>query len=361
VRFIGRYFFIALLLVFSWTTICFASDEPAQKEPTELTLDNAISRAVRYSKSIEKAKIDINKAKDARVSVPASYYYNYVEGAETGIWASETTHFAYEKANKSYQTTYDSVILDVYENYYAILQKIEDVSLKTVALDKAKQDLNITKIFYNIGMGTTVAVYAAETNAAAKEADLSIAKVELDNAYASFNQLVSLDDGEYPVLVDRPEFKPIEEDRDACLRRVMDDSPMLWTAEEAAAYMSSVANMTPTVGSAVTDEDVDKSKLDAKSAKDATRLLVYNLYAAVKKMEEGHATLEQTVKLNEENLRIIKLKFDVGMATKTDVINSENELLQVQKQLFDLECQHAYMSKVLEKPWAYSSGTSNNS
>ena len=65
----------------------------------------------------------------------------------------------------------------------------------------------------------------------------------------------------------------------------------------------------------------------------------------------------ESIRLAGENLRVAKVKFDVGIATKTDVLNAELALEQARQGLLEIESQHEILKMAFKKPWAYGSGS----
>jgi outer membrane protein TolC len=99
--------------------------------------------------------------------------------------------------------------------------------------------------------------------------------------------------------------------------------------------------------------DIDKAKLDAQDAREQTAQFVRSVYNSLLKMEESYGSVQQAVNLAQEDLRIKRLKMDIGMATKTDVQAAELALQDKQKTLDNLVFQHEAWKVVFDKPWTY--------
>jgi len=83
------------------------------------------------------------------------------------------------------------------------------------------------------------------------------------------------------------------------------------------------------------------------------RKLVRTIYYNIRQLEENYAGIEQKLAVAEENLRITRLKYELGMAIKTDVISAQAALTGTQKTLIDAACQHEVLKLAFRKPWAY--------
>ncbi|MFZ5898416.1 MAG: TolC family protein [Bacillota bacterium] len=356
--------FVAAVLLGMVPTAWAAGDQKQSGAQAEqLTLAKAVQRALNHSNALKKAELDVDKADDALVPASGLWYVNYSPEAEAGILAAESTHFAWQAALKTYDAQRDSVIMGVYDKYYDVLVALRDVKAKELALAKAERELGTVKALMSVGMAGKLAVDGAEAAVTGARAALASSQAALDNAYAALNQLVGFAEDYRPVLADLPAYSPVTTDLNTYILRALDDSPTVWTAVEAARFKESIKNFAAPQGSGlqtVTDEDAEKADLDAKTAKDATRLLVRSLYHGVKGLEEAYAAAEQGVKIAAENLRITQLKYELGMATKKDVAAAEADLAAAEQKLFDLTAQHAYMKLALEKPWAYLSVMSSS-
>jgi outer membrane protein TolC len=71
--------------------------------------------------------------------------------------------------------------------------------------------------------------------------------------------------------------------------------------------------------------------------------------------EEQYTSAQNSVITSEESLRVVKVKYDVGMATLAEVHAAEAALTSAEKSVLDLACQHEILKYALQKPWTYSS------
>lgn len=346
---------VIFLLAYFAPAAALAGDQ-AQEEQIELSLEDAVKRALGFSNAVEKAWISLDKADESRVPVAEYHYVSYSPEGEAAILAGESAKFAYDKARKELGLIKDEVVLNAYDNYFQCLRKQKELETKQLALEYANKEFAAANAMYNVGMMNKVGLDGMQTQVITAQNNYNAAELAVDNAFVSFNQMLGYKEDTRPVLVTIPEYAPWEKDLEMHITTVLHESPVLWTAGEAAEYMRSVANMDPgTTGmSAVTDEDAEMAKLDAEDARDATRLLVRSLYSTVKNLEDGYAAAEQGVAIARENLRIAELKYNLGMATKTQLLKAQLDLATAEQSLFDLVCQHKFMKQVLEKPWAYS-------
>lgn len=347
----------AIILVFSLLCVVLPAYAQQEGDPErkvmELSLDNAVKRALDYSRSLEKSQMDLDKAYDARVWAPVTDYTTYTPAGETRIFAAESTSFAYENARRAHELQQDSVRLDVTKKYYDILIALEKLESKRSILAQAEADVRVTRAMVSVGMISRLALDGANVKLDMAKADLAAAKAEMDNAYLALNQLVRFNVNERPVLVDTVTFVPVSLELGIYESRVLRENPSLEMARAAADYMKSVENYTVGGEVKVASTDVKKADLDLETARDGVQRLIRHLYSGVKTLEESYAEAERGLAIAVENRRIAQLKYEIGMTTRTEVLKAESELAAAKERLLGLASQHAYLKLALEKPWAY--------
>jgi len=351
---------LALVMMLVLVGLVFAPVGAAQEANTsaraavELTLDRAVQRALAFNPALEKKMLEVEEADDARVSVPATYYTEWSPEAEAGIFGAESSKFAYEQAKRAYDLQRDALILDVTKKYYDVLRALEKLAAKQAAYAHAEAEVAAARAMFNVGLLSRLALDGAEARLEGAGAELAEAQGQLDNAYLALNQLVRFDGQERPVLVDPvPPFEPVELELSAYEARAFRANPSLELARAAADYMQRVENYAVQGEIQVTSTDVKAAELDVRAAQDGVRELVHHLYRGVKTLEDTYAAAEMGLAIAAETLRVTRLKHEVGMVTRTAVLEAEAEVAAARQRLFDLAAQHAYMKQALDKPWAY--------
>ncbi|MEW6447282.1 MAG: TolC family protein [Bacillota bacterium] len=341
------------------TGICFVpSVAAAEKEPMKLGLGEAVFRALCFSKSIEKAQLDMDKAETDRISAGGAFQpqwlVTYTPGTEPLIFAKESADFGWRSARQNYKLARDTVVLDVYSRYYAVLRAQEKVAAKEAALRPLEKKIAVTKAMVRAGMATRTALNGLETQLAGAKAALTAAQGELNNAYAALNQLVGLGAEERPILTDTVVYAPLAATESDCISWATGENPTVWIARYAAEYKRTIQNYdTGNPMTIITDKDARRAELDSASAEDAAALLERKLYNGIRNLEEAYAAAQEGVTLAEENLRLARVKLAAGAGTPAEVTVAEADLIAAKQNLFDIAAQHAYMKLAAEKPWAY--------
>lgn len=348
-------FILALVLILgSFPPPAFADQVPGGEAKVEITLEQAISRALAQSRALEKAKVKVGDAEDAYDASVAAYAYAVSVNTGTGpaYFARESADFAWESARYTRDLTSDAVALDACGKYFEVLKAMRNVHAREMALKRSEQELAVVHALHGVGMVGRVALDGAAAQVAGARAGLVEAENSLDKAYRSFNQLLGLDEDGRPVLPDLPVFQPLDLDLQTLEINALNNSPTLVTAESALLYLQRVRSINS--GDPMRDVgyyEVRSAELDVQDARDATRLLVRSLYNGVIGLEEAYAAAEQSVNIAAENLRIAQLKYQLGMVTKKDVLAAEADLAAAEQKLFDLTTQHTYLKLALAKPW----------
>ncbi|HHW43245.1 MAG TPA: TolC family protein [Desulfotomaculum sp.] len=341
------------------------------KEPAtpEMTLQQAVEQALANSKDLKNAEYDIERGKEVRDLASDNMKEWTPSGTIVGEGAAQAAmnftglvqaDLAWQMARKSYNAEKDSVIMAVYQAYDRILQNQEGVRAAEAALKAA--DWQNRAAFYGLKAGTISKSDFLKGDASLEgaKASLEAAKKALEDAYQQFNQLVGLWPEDRPVLVDKPVFTPLQIDNlDYEVERAVEESPNLWLAKKQIDLaklnldLYDFSNPHRTEPYEAKEIDVNKAEVSATSAEEKMRQLVRTIYYNIRQLEEQYAGLEQQVKVAQENLRVVKVKYDLGMATRQEIVAAEASLAGAQKALLVATCQHEVLKMAFEKPWAY--------
>jgi outer membrane protein TolC len=343
---------LAVLLVVFVAPVVALAYEP---HSPELTLDQAISRALRHSKSLEKSVLDVVYADEARDDVAAlwdpQWTVTYVPGTEKIYAALLSADFGYDAATKQKELQEDIVVVETIKSYYDLLVAQRKVASAQAALEAQEVQFEKVKTYFEAGMIPRIAFDQALSELDQKRAELAIAENDLDNAYVTFNLLVGLRSEDRPVLVDEPQYRELEvSSLSSQISSIVNDNPAQWIADEGAELQERLIGFSEDTDLA--EIKAEQAKLDADLLRDNTTKLLYQLYYKIKDLEKSIDTLAQSIELAENNLRVTQLKFEVGMATKADLASAENALQQARQKLFELICQHELLKEVFYKPWA---------
>lgn len=335
------------------------------KEPAtpELSLERAVELALAHSESVKKAEKDVDRLEEWREY--RAEQLDYIPTAPPGTAAVEVpwsrllqADLEWRMSKKSLAAEKDKVALDTCKKYWDVLQAQEKVKAAEAALASARRQLQNARAGYRAGTLPLAGLVGAEAQYRGAEAALARARNDLDDAYTALNQAIGLWPEDRPVLTDTVTFAPLEvADLDHEVAKVLESAPSVWLAQERVTLQKYLEDMMFYSGEyrpyQARKIEVEQAELDAASTRELFELITRSLFYGVKSLEEAYAGAQEGVRAAEENLRVARVKFDVGMATAADVAAAEKDLADARKAAFELACQHAYMKLAFAKPWAY--------
>ncbi|MGB9805105.1 TolC family protein [Desulfofundulus sp.] len=351
---------LCVLLALAPAAVAFGATGPA---PAGLTLQQAVDMALSNSSTlradalaIDRAKYDRDAAGLAVSFTPTGQTTPQAEAAFTKLMQAD---LAWQMAKKTYDADKDTVVMKVYQAYAAVLQAAAAVDAAQQALDSADWQHRAAVAGYRVGTLSRSQMVQADASTAGAKAQLEAAKKALDDAYQKFDQLVGLPAGVRPVLSDRPAYAPLNVDSlEAEVSRAVDASPYVWLAQrniDLARIALDIYSYGPAEAHTykATELGVPIAEEQAASARDQMAQLVRSLYYGIRQLEENYAGLQQKVAVDEENLRVVQVKYRVGMATRVELAAAQAALAGDKRDLVNLLCQHQVLVQAFKTPWAY--------
>jgi outer membrane protein len=355
---------LAALLSCAMIAPALAGDGEGTPPPQGLTIEQAINMALTHSKAIKQAAYDVERREEVRDEL--AQQMDYVPKGQTDYAIGQlytglvTSDMAYRMAKKSLTMEEDKVILAAFKAYTDVIKAGQDLEYAQKSFNQAAWLQNVASLSFAQGMASEYDKTAAGVQYQAAKNSLDSSQKALDNAFLTLNQLIGKEAEARPVLLDKPAFQAVEPVViSEKIATVLNTSPSVWLAEQAARiaetqldlYDFSYPNQDPYGAKEV---DVSKAKLTAQDAREQMSQFVQTLYNNLLTMEQGYASLQEAEKLAREDLRIKKLKYEIGMATRTEVQAAELALQARQKSLDELAFQHEAWKIVFDKPWTYS-------
>lgn len=360
------------LTMFVFLFALLPSQAPAREPLTpELTLEMAVERALHTDSSLKKAKKDLERAVEVK-----DYLADKVDFIPTGPVPSSNAESVFlnltqaeisrNMARKNYTAKEDAVVLSVHQAYYEVIRNLEKLRVAELTLENRQWLKQVAYAGQRAGTVDALGVIQAETSWASAKTDLESAQKALDDAYQKFNQMVGLLPQDRPVLVDSPELSPLEvSDLDVEVNAIVTSSPTMWSAEQAVELAKLTKRLydftNPSAGEPYKAKEIDleKAEVTAGDVREQMAKQLRTMYYTAKQLEEQYAGIVESIRLAGENLRVAKVKFDVGIATKTDVLNAELALEQARQGLLEIGSQHEILKMAFKKPWAYGSSGYN--
>lgn len=202
------------VLFFSIAAFAFADENTI-----ELSLEDAVKSALKNNVSIKQSEINLDEKKrettyswnsiSPSISGTGRYSKNIPSSSDdkaslsAGISLNATlspsvytsaknAELSYSQQQLSYQNDLRSVELDVRKNYYSLLYKIEEISLKEKSLETSKNQYESNLAKYKRGTLSRLDVLSAQVSYQNDQLELKSLNAEMENSIASFKQLVGL-------------------------------------------------------------------------------------------------------------------------------------------------------------------------
>ena len=327
----------------------------------QLTLDEAVDKALANSKELKQADYDIERGEKVREKV--AEYVQYIpagpspEAARAAFTALVRSDLAWQMSKKTKNIKADAVVLSVFQAYTNVLTAQEEVAAAEVALKNAEWQRRAARASYQVGMSSVAAKVQAEAGYELRKAALEAARQGLIDKYQALNNLVGLKPEDRPVLVDIPEFVPFKiNNLEAEIQRRLEMSPSIWLADRNIDLAKLELNLydwnTAQEPYSAKKIDVSTAELKAANAKEQMRQGLRAIYNKILQLEENYALQQQNLKIAEENLRVVQVQFDVGMATKAQLLEAESQVAEAKKNLASTIYTHEVLKLQFDKPWA---------
>jgi len=357
------------LATISFSIILFTSSAAMAREPAtpEFTVQEAVEEALAHSANIKSDKYDVDRTYEIR-----QFASQNLEFVPEGPASSDVTRPYYallqadtnwQMSEKSLELQIDKVEMEARKAYNAVLQGIEKEKASEAALRNAERQRTVAYAKLRVGIINKQDMLQAEASVTAAKAAYEENVKNLNDSYQKFNYLVGLYPEDRPVLTELPTFEKIKVDSlDYYIEKSLADNPSLWLAEKNVEIAKTSLKTYDFTSSTRTEPykakelEVNQAVTSAADGKEQARKALRSIYYSLTGLEEQYEPAVEQVKLDEENLRIIKVKYDVGMATIMDVTQAETDLAQAKQQLMDLICEHDSLKQTFTKPWADSAG-----
>ncbi|MEQ8176374.1 MAG: TolC family protein [Syntrophomonadaceae bacterium] len=338
------------------------ADEAA---PT-LTIDQAIKQALDNQKDLRQSELDVQSARIAmdkawddndaalwKTYNPATGMYVSVATGADPQGAVYSTHSTWLTKTKSYDAKVDTVVLTTYQKYFGVITAIDNLEYQKLTSQQDTEKARIAGLNYQVGLATATEYDKAKMQASASQSSYTSAQQSLDQAYRSLLLYIGMAEDIRPVLDSRLQYTPVEiNDPEAMISNIANNSPTVYSANQAVV----LAGETYGMGSSYDVDEITKEKasLSLQSAVESMRTLTRSYYIKLKGYEDSFSSTELALKIAQDGQRITKLKYDLGMATKADLMTAETTLSSARNTYNNLIFQHEIYNMAFNKPWAYS-------
>ncbi|SHK51659.1 TolC family protein [Desulforamulus aeronauticus] len=296
----------------------------AEQSAEELSLNQALQKALTRSIALRNTQLDIDKLEISRDN--ASFNMNGIVSGynilEDSIMATHKTFFEadinYRLSEKRLDEQKKQIKAEVTGYYYSILLAEQDFNIakEKFALDMIKNSQVASK--YKVGMATQLELLTSENQLKEDKKDIEEKTNALTKAYTAFNKAIGNEQNARPVLIDKINYTPVEElDVETMVLKAVNNSYEVWAQQEKAKKASYVKYYETFYDIGDYNEAQEKNTL--ADTKEAIRLQARGYCLDIIDNQKNYAQYEIKEKQLEESLKMATVKYEVGLATKDEL------------------------------------------
>lgn len=305
----------------------------------ELTLEKAVEQALKTNAKLNQARIDATNA-------DLNQTLSYVSNSDMPSGAIESLEEAKAKfitnaqgaQNKKLNALYvksaeSKTKLGAQDVYYKMIFAQDDLNLKKQSLARSEAQLKVAKAAFDVGTNAKTDVLEAEMGVASAKAQLTAAENAVELARMNLNDFLGVDlNTEWKLVSSNKQTAPIkmtlkEAEQQALSKRVeITQAKEELNLAELNVKLVDEYLVLSTLQGQIARNNVDKAKLAIKEqervvTKDVTESYL-NLNAAREAIDFRKSAKDSAA----ESYRLKNLRFENGLATTLEVIQSEEAL-----------------------------------
>ncbi|TQK63041.1 outer membrane efflux protein [Brevibacillus sp. AG162] len=311
----------------------------------ELTLEKAIEQALKTNAVLNETRLDAKNAdlnqtltyvsnsdlpSDAIESLEAAQqkYYNNAKGVQT------------KKLNALYVKSAESKTkLGAQDVYYKLIFAQDDLNLKKQSLARSEAQLKVAKAAFDVGTNAKTDVLEAEMGVAAAKAELKTAENNLEIARMNLNDFLGVDlTKEWKLISSNKQTAPINMTLKEAEEKALSNRNEITQAQEelklAELNVKLITDFTAasTLQGQMARNSVEKANLEIEKQKRAVTKDVTEAYLNLNAAREAIEFSKSAKDSAAESYRLKNLRFENGLATTLDVIQSEEALSKSENQ-----------------------------
>ncbi|MED1916031.1 TolC family protein [Brevibacillus sp. DP1.3A] len=305
----------------------------------ELTLDKAIEEALKTNVSLQNARLD---AKNADINNSITYrstaqmtadMLESLDAAQAKYVRSAQSEMTKKLNALAVKTTEGKIKLGAQDAYYKLIFAQDDLNLKKQSLARAEAQLKVAKAAFDVGTNAKTDVLEAEMGVAGAKAQLTTAENNLEIAVMDLNDFLGVDlQKEWKVVSANKKMAPISITVKDAEKQALSKRLEITKAEEelklAELNVKLIAEYTAasTLSGQQARNNVEKSQLAIDEAKRTVSKDVAQAYLNLNAAREAIDFQKAAKDSAAESYRLKNLRFENGLATTLEVIQSEEAL-----------------------------------
>ncbi|MGK5510856.1 TolC family protein [Brevibacillus formosus] len=305
----------------------------------ELTLDKAIEQALKTNVTLQNAILD---AKNADINNSITYrstaqmtadMLESLDAAQAKYVRSAQSEMTKKLNALAVKSTEGKIKLGAQDAYYKLIFAQDDLNLKKQSLARAEAQLKVAKAAFDVGTNAKTDVLEAEMGVAGAKAQLTTAENNLEIAIMNLNDFLGVDlQKEWKIVSANKKMDPISITMEDAEKQALSKRLEITKAEEelklAELNVKLIAEYTAasTLSGQQARNNVEKSKLAIDEAKRTVTKDVAQAYLNLNAAREAIDFQKAAKDSAAESYRLKNLRFENGLATTLEVIQSEEAL-----------------------------------
>lgn len=307
----------------------------------DLTLEEALELVMEDSLQLELAELNLDKAafledRDRRRARNIDSVFTY-DAALAKELVPRSALMGLRLAEKEREMIDNVIQMNTERAYIDLLKAQQDLANGKRALERAREQLRITRVSYEAGVVARGDLVGAQAAAASSEASLSGLASRHQSAMLRMADTLNLPLDTEIRAVSRFAYEPADIDVDKAVREALTDDIAVLAAREALALRElqfDIARRYYTPNTYIYKEDnfnLQQSKLELEETKKGLEGNVRNAWYNMLAAESGYLALREGLAFSRENYRIAQLRYQEGMATRFEVEEAEGRLSEQEK------------------------------
>jgi len=319
-----------------------AAEEEEEQRP-QLTLQEAVERAMMMDHGVREAELERDKAweeKDkATDKLRDSYVYMTPEYEQDHLDVI-MAELNYQRQSGREEAAREDLEAQVVEKYVEVLAAGEKVDLARQELAAAEWDYHAAEARRRNGMLSSIEMEQAASAVEQERSELARAEQDLTRAYVDLNALMGQSAEARPQLVTELPFQPLEiRSMDTEVSRAVDSSHDLYALGRYV-QIQRLQLRFYFLDRDIQEYEVELAELQEAKAKSEVQKQVRLFYQDILSMEEMAASAEESVKMAEQAFHVAQVRYEVGMAARGDLIRAEADLAAARQGLAELQYAH---------------------
>ncbi|AWX58621.1 MULTISPECIES: TolC family protein [Brevibacillus] len=312
---------------------------PEAATSDELTLEKAVEQSLKTNAKLNETRLD---AKNADINQSLTY----VSNSEMPSSTIETLEDAQRKfvtnengkVNKKLNALYvksaeAKTKLGAQDVYYKLIFAQDDLNLKKQSLARSEAQLKVAKAAFDVGTNAKTDVLEAEMGVAAAKAQLKSAENAVEIALMNLNDFLGVDlNKEWKLVTSNKQTAPIKLTLEQAKQQALTNRVEITRAEEELKLAELNVKLideylaVSTLQGQQARNNVEKAKLSIDEQKRVVTKDVTEAYLNLNAAREAIEFRKSAKDSAAESYRLKNLRFENGLATTLEVIQSEEAL-----------------------------------